>query len=105
MRIRFRLRERPYVARWCQAPRVMIGGLSIWSRINSGGHNVLSYHNPKSLTWRWIWYVRFKRRPNGRFFHLNVWREPYGDATLLIGPIQTGIHWQPNMLRDEEPTP
>lgn len=97
--IRFRFRERKFVARWCQGPRIQIGALSIWSRVNSGGHNVLSWHNTHSITWRWLWYVRWQRRDGGRFFHFHMWMKPYGDMTFLIGPFQTGIHWQPTMLK------
>jgi len=97
MRFRIRFHERKSVARWCQGPRIQIGALSIWSRVNSGGHNVLSWHNPKSLTWRWLWYIRWKRRA-GRFFHFNKWLKPYGDVTIMIGPFQTGVYWQPSMF-------
>jgi hypothetical protein len=37
-----------------------IGGFSLFSRTSSRRvFNIASWHNPKSLTWRWLLYVSF----------------------------------------------
>lgn len=44
-------------------PRVQIGGLSIWSRTNTGELHLASYHPRSSITW--LWYVGITRRSRG----------------------------------------
>lgn len=43
-------------------PRVRIGGLSLWSRSNTGAWIPASYHPKSSITWLWsIWVSRSPR--------------------------------------------
>ncbi len=44
-------------------PRVQIGGLSFWSRTNSGDLHLAAYHPRRSITW--LWYVGVTKRGRG----------------------------------------
>lgn len=44
-------------------PRVQIGGLTLWSRTNTGELHLAAYHPKSSITW--IWYVGLTRRARG----------------------------------------
>lgn len=84
-------------------PRIQIGGLSLWSRTNSGDLHLAAYHPRASLTW--LWYVGITKRTRGysplfsreeinRRARLFVAGNPY------VGPTRWFHHfWQPDFRR------
>jgi hypothetical protein len=64
----------PNTVRWGQ-PRVRIGGLTLWSRSNSGAFIPASYHPNWSATWRWTIWISKDRHHRGWLWYKPRWRE------------------------------
>lgn len=68
-------------------PILQIGGLSFWSRTNSGGLHLLAYHPRSSITWLWFvalsgkagrgYWPTFSRQERERIARLFVTGNPY----------------------------
>ena len=68
-----------------------IGGLGLFNRTNSRSlFNIASWHNPRSLTWRWILSVYFRTPTLTPHFYVYGgsgprWSRKHGFGTLFSG--------------------
>tara|TARA_R110000764_G_scaffold203005_1_gene288260 strand:+ start:510 stop:944 length:435 start_codon:yes stop_codon:yes gene_type:complete len=83
----------------------MIKGLRFFGDNNyRNGGLIAAYHNPKSITWRWlvsyqwrfleVWKMPLKWIMWGRMVHNNG-----GEASLCLGPVSIRYAWQRSMWR------
>lgn len=78
----------------------MIRGFKLFGDNNyKNGGLIAAYHNPKSLTWRWI--ISYQWRFKGWGKHPSKWvmlgkmiHNFGGDANVCIGPISFRFSWQ-----------
>jgi hypothetical protein len=80
-----------------------IGPLSVLSKHSGGGRTLASWHNLRSLTWRWI--ISHQWRQPG-WVHPSKWvmygSTHYGsgnggERVLCIGPLALSFKWQSPM--------
>lgn len=76
-------------------PRIEVGGLSLWSRWNTGERLLASYHPRSSITWLWQLSLHRRRNPVKAYRHnCGGWRHvylPFGWTLDLL--------WQKRMPR------
>ena len=81
-------------------------GLAFFKRVSDGvSINLVSYHNPRSITWSWLvcWrpYVSDERR---RWLGWHSWPGRYGWFEIaLLKRGRLHFAWQPKMIRRAAP--
>jgi len=83
-----------------------MNGLMFFKKTNvkNSGYVLVSWHNPKSITWRWAIWWRWSKNLSVKW-----WRGPNGHAFLIVSSPLTGtfdFRLQPHMWRhlDNEST-
>lgn len=80
-------------------------GLRILYKNSAGKRTLAAYHNPHSLTWRWVLSHQWRFGPWWRLDKLVMfWRDRHnfgGNAHLCVGPLALQYSWQrPTWYRD-----
>ncbi len=71
-----------------------MGALSLFSRTNNKAlFNIAAWHNPRSLTWRWIVSVYFRRPSFTPHLHAYSNRGPHWSRKWGFGTLFTGWNW------------
>lgn len=71
-----------------------IGPLSLFHRTNNRVlFNIAAWHNPRSITWRWIFSVYFRRPTFQPHFYAHSNRGPHWSRKFGFGTLYTGWNW------------